>query len=239
MRPEIAQQLVDLNRRFYQSFADSFSETRRRLQPGVARMLAEIPVTASILDLGCGNGELARELDKHGHKGNYLGLDFSAGLLSAARAEAPEFARFMQADLSATDWGEGFGEKQYDFILAFAVLHHIPSKELRLQILEKARALLVPGGSFVHSNWQPLNSERLKARTQPWKAIGLSEADVDEGDYLMDWRRDGQGLRYVHQYGEDELAELAGETDFTAIETFYSDGEGGRLGLYGVWRKVE
>ncbi len=236
MRPEIAQQLVDLNSRFYQSFADSFSETRQRLQPGVARMLAEIPVTASILDLGCGNGELAHELRRRRHSGDYLGLDFSAGLLSAARADAPEFARFKQADLSATDWGQGFGEKQYDFILAFAVLHHIPSKELRLQILEKARALLVPGGIFLHSNWQPLNSERLKARIQPWEAIGLSEADVDTGDYLLDWRRDGQGLRYVHQYGEEELAELAQEADFTVVETFYSDGEGGRLGLYGVWK---
>lgn len=236
MRPEIAQQLVDLNRRFYQSFADSFSETRQRLQPGVARMLAEIPVTASILDLGCGNGELARELGKHGHKGNYLGLDFSAGLLSTARADAPEFARFKQADLSATDWGQRFPEKQYEFIFAFAMLHHIPSKELRLQILEKARALLVPGGSFLHSNWQPMNSKRLKARIQPWEAVGLSEADVDSGDHLLDWRRDGQGLRYVHQYREEELAELAQEADFTVVETFYSDGEGGRLGLYGVWK---
>jgi hypothetical protein len=119
--------------------------------------------------------------------------------------------------------------------LAFATLHHIPGRELRVQILEKVRELLAPGGRFLLSNWQPLNNERLKARIQRWEAVGLSEGDVDEDDNLMDWRRDGQGLRYVHQYSEEELTELAREVGFGVAETFRSDGEGGRLGLYGVW----
>lgn len=234
MRPEVAQQLIELNHRFYQSFADSFSQTRQRLQPGVARLLDTIPATATILDLGCGNGELARTLGWRGHSGDYLGLDFSAGLLEAAREEAPEFAHFQQANLTTADWDEEL-PGQYDLILAFALLHHIPGKELRLQMLEKLRARLAPGGRFMHSNWQPLNSIRLKTRIQPWEKIGLSATDVDEGDYLLDWRRDGQGLRYVHQYVEAELAELAREAGFGVAETYYSDGEGGRLGLYGVW----
>lgn len=232
---EIAQQLIALNRRFYQSFADSFAETRQRLQPGVVRMLAEIPATASILDLGCGNGVQARELGQRGHKGDYLGLDFSAGLLAAARVDAPEFAKFDQADLTAAGWERELPEKKFDIVMAFATLHHIPDKDLRLQILKNIRNLLTPGGRFMHSNWQPLNSERLKTRIQPWEKIGLSADDVDEGDLLMDWRRDGQGLRYVHQYGEEELAELAREAGFKVVETFLSDGEGGKLGLYGVW----
>ena len=239
MKPEVAQQLIELNRRFYQSFADSFSETRLRLQPGVVRLLDTIPAAATILDLGCGNGELARELGRRGHTEDYLGLDFSTGLLKAARKDSPEFAHYQQVDLTAADWEEGLSGKQYDFILAFAMLHHIPGRELRLQILEKVRAYLAPGGRFLHSNWQPMNSARLKARMQPWEAIGLSEADVDEGDYLLDWRRDGQGLRYVHQYGEEDLAELAREVGFIVVETFLSDGDGGKLGLYGVWESVE
>jgi len=38
----------------------------------------------SILELGCGNGELARELATRGHRGPYLGLDFSLPLLREA-----------------------------------------------------------------------------------------------------------------------------------------------------------
>lgn len=239
VKPEVAQQLIELNRRFYQSFAESFSQTRQRLQTGVVRILDTIPANATILDLGCGNGELARDLGQRGHKSNYLGLDFSAGLLAMASADTPDFAKYRQADLSAANWDEKLSGEKYDIILSFATLHHIPSIEMRLKFLEKVKTLMTPNGRFIHSNWQPLNSERLKARLQPWDMINLSEADVDPGDLLMDWRRNGQGLRYVHQYTEEELAELAGATGFKVAQTFYSDGEGGRLGLYGVWESTE
>ncbi|HNT25279.1 MAG TPA: hypothetical protein PKM21_12980, partial [Anaerolineales bacterium] len=57
----------------------------------------------------------------------------------------------------------------------------------------------------------------------------------EPGDYLLDWRQGGRGLRYVHAFGPAELARLAEQTGFVSLESFYSDGEGGRLGLYQVW----
>ncbi|MFN2153536.1 MAG: methyltransferase domain-containing protein, partial [Anaerolineales bacterium] len=145
---------------------------------------------------------------------------------------------FIQADLS-TDWEkqlpQGNSENAHDLIFCFAVLHHIPSQLMRLDILGKIKKLLKPGGHFVHSEWQFLNSERLRARIQPWEQAGLSEADVDPGDYLLDWRRGGFGLRYVHHFSESELCKLAEETGFRVVESFYSDGESGDLGLYQTW----
>jgi 2-polyprenyl-3-methyl-5-hydroxy-6-metoxy-1,4-benzoquinol methylase len=123
---------------------------------------------------------------------------------------------------------------RWSLVTAFAVLHHIPSRELRLGILQTVRQLLKPDGIFIHSNWQFLNSERLKARIQPWEAG--SSWDVDAGDYLLDWRSGGEGLRYVHHFDEAELAELAQASRFDVIDTYYSDGETGNLGLYQVWR---
>jgi (p)ppGpp synthase/HD superfamily hydrolase len=114
-------------------------------------------------------------------------------------------------------------------------LHHIPSVEFRLEILNIVRQLLKPDGLFVHSNWQFLNSEKLRARIQPWEAASISESDIDAGDYLLDWRSDGKGLRYVHHFNEDELQELAAATGFQIKNVFYSDGETGNLGLYQVW----
>ena len=75
MREETTARLLDLNKQFYQNFAQHFAETRRRLQPGVTRILDNLPPQMSVLDLGCGNGELALGLAKHGHNGIYLGLD--------------------------------------------------------------------------------------------------------------------------------------------------------------------
>jgi len=83
-----------------------------------------------------------------------------------------------------------------------------------------------------------LNSDKLKARIQPWERIDLSAADVDPGDALLDWRSGGNGLRYVHHFSEQELSDLAAECGFRVVESFLSDGAGGRLGLYQTWEGI-
>ncbi len=237
MHATTAKQLIALNRRFYQSLADPFSKTRGRLQMGVLKSIEGIDKDARVLDLGCGNGQLALELEGRGHQGPYVGVDFSKELLEIAREKNYDNskARFDLADLSADDWAKDFGEKSFDVIFCFASLHHIPGREMRLQFLRQVRELLSPEGRFTHSNWQFLNSEKLRQRIQDWSKAGLTDADVDAGDHLLDWRSGGEGLRYAHQFSQEELAELAKASGFHVSNTFYSDGATGDLGLYGVW----
>ena len=237
-----ARRLVELNREFYQTFADEFSATRQRIQPGVRHVLAGVQGTEHLLDLGCGNGETARALAAAEFKGSYLGLDFSPALLAIAQ-QGLETARyrFAAADLTQTGrWTAAMGsQEQFDTVLCFATLHHIPAKQARLELVKAVYGLLKPGGRFIHSHWQFLNSEKLKARIQPWESAAIPESAVEAGDYLLDWRgSQGHGLRYVHHASEEELLELAAGGDFEVIETFYADGQGGRLGLYQVWRRI-
>ena len=256
MHSSTAARLIEINRDFYSRFGDSFSATRRRIQPGVRRVLQMLNGDESILDLGCGNGEFARELARQGHRGSYLGVDFSLPLLRDAESQPSGFsARFMQVDITQYSVfsiqlsviGEQLlnmsprrhgDAKNWTLITAFAVLHHIPSAEMRLDILRTVHDLLAKDGKFIHSNWQFLNSEKLKARVKPWEAAAVQDSDVDAGDYLLDWRSGGEGLRYVHQFSESELATMSQETGFEVIDTFYSDGASGDLGLYQVWKVV-
>ena len=267
MNRDTALRLLELNQQFYQSFAGPFSESRRRLQPGVARLLKRIPPEGSVLDLGCGPGTLALELTLSGYRGSYLGLDSSASLLEVTREalrrletsdshdpsrgetgprrlETPDSGAprgtgasfiFRQVDLAEPDWVRALPSRPFDAILAFAVLHHIPGAGARLRLASQVREHLSPEGQFFLSNWQFLESSRLRERIQPWKLAGISPADVEPGDYLLDWRRGGTGLRYVHHFSLEELASLAVEAGFAVEDSFYSDGEGGRLGLYQVW----
>jgi 2-polyprenyl-3-methyl-5-hydroxy-6-metoxy-1,4-benzoquinol methylase len=236
MNSAIARQLVELNRKFYADFGESFSATRQRIQPGVRKIISGLDGTERILDLGCGNGELARTLAQTDFHGSYLGLDFSLPLLADAESQPDHFVvSFREADLAAENWANSLFTNHYSLITAFAVLHHIPGVDMRRGILQKVHGLLEPGGKFIHSNWQFLNSEKLRERIQPWNAANLSAADVDEGDYLLDWRSGGAGLRYAHHFSEQELSQLAAETGFRVIESFLSDGANGKLGLYQIW----
>jgi SAM-dependent methyltransferase len=253
MDSSTAARLIEINREFYGRFGESFSATRRRIQPGVRRVLGMLNGNESILDLGCGNGEFARELAKRGHRGPYLGLDFSVPLLRDAEVQPGQFsARFMQVDLAQlpvfsdqlsvvskqvfqTD-DRTLNTEHFSLITAFAVLHHLPSQKIRLEVLRTVRELLAEDGMFIHSNWQFLNSEKLRGRIKPWDVASISPSDVEAGDYLLDWRSGGEGLRYVHHFSESELAELATATGFRVHDTFYSDGERGDLGLYQVWK---
>ena len=240
MNPATAQRLLALNRQFYTDRGRDFSATRQRLQTGVQRVLDSLRGDETILDLGCGNGELARALSRRNHRGSYLGLDFSLPLLIEAGREDFAFsARFAQADIAhfaPTEYGL-LNTGSWSLITAFAVLHHIPSFDMRLNIAKDVHRLLKSNGLFIHSNWQFLNSPRLKGRIQLWDAIGLTAQDVDRNDYLLDWKRGGLGLRYVHHFDEAELTSLAKASEFEIVESFYSDGENKRLGLYQIWKK--
>jgi tRNA (uracil-5-)-methyltransferase TRM9 len=235
MDAHVAKQLIELNREFYSRFGDSFSATRRRLQPGVMKILASIQDDDSVLDLGCGNGHFLRELIRRGHKAPLLGVDFSLPLLRDAESTPGiEFREVDLTTLSAVS-DQLLVTGHWSLITAFATLHHIPSHEIRLGILQTVKSLLKSDGRFILSNWQFLNSKKLKARIQPWNKTGLLDDDVDEGDYLLDWRSGGEGLRYAHHFSGEELPGLAGQVGMRVSESFLSDGENGRLGLYQIW----
>ena len=251
MNPTTTQALLDLNQRFYTDFGSSFAATRRRIQPGVRRVLVDLPDAPSEtwLDLGCGSGALAAEWLRAGRQSAYLGMDFSSALLDAAQQAVADFPNrqrvsFILHNLAADGWVKALKKPTsgpWAGVLCFAVLHHLPSQTLREQVLRQAAHLLPAGGLFIHSVWQFQHSPKLLARQAAWEQIGLDPEAVEQGDTLIDWRatdsnQNGQtGLRYVHLFDPAELAELARSTGFQITRTFESDGQGGRLGLYQVW----
>lgn len=235
MESKVAQLLLELNHKFYQTFADEFSATRQRIQSGVNRVLGTLPPDANLLDIGCGNGALAQALEENGHLGAYTGLDLSDQLVQIARGLNLPKAEFFVGDIAKPDWHHQLPNASYDYVLCFAVMHHIPGQDLRHSFLEIVRGLLASKGRFIHSNWQFLESPRLRARIQDWELVGLTTEEVDEHDYLLDWRRGGKGLRYVHHYTSAELHALAGKTGFKVNGLFTSDGETDNLGLYQIW----
>lgn len=230
----IAKKLIDLNQKFYNQFGTSFSATRQKLQPGVQRILDSIGKNDSVLDIGCGNGLFLRTLAQRGHQSALLGVDFSLPMLR--EAGSADGVAFQEVELSVLRYQLSMESGKWDVVTMFATLHHIPSNEIRLDILRTVKKLLKPNGKFILSNWQFLNSEKLKLRIQGWEMVGLTNQDVDEHDYLLDWRSGGAGLRYAHHFSANELLELAHQVELRVEAQFLSDGENGKLGLYQIWK---
>ncbi len=238
MEESVRQRLLDLNATFYRAFGRAYAEKRGRLQPGVARLLPRVPPDARVLDAGCGHGLVARALATLGFRGQYVGVEASPSLLRLARERAPAQvqAHFVPGDLSANTWPAA-AAGPFDVLLLFAVLHHLPGREVRRQVLRHLRERAAgPQAWLGLSVWNFRRSTRLRAREQPWERLGLNAAQVEPGDALLDWRHGGQGLRYVHHYLPATLTADLQAAGWQVQEMFLADGEGQRLGLYAVAR---
>ena len=240
MDQSTVERLLRVNRQFYDRFGEAFAATRGRRQPGLQRLLPYLPTAGRLLDVGCGNGRLARLLDDDGRALDYLGVDSSPRLLEIARqgtaALSSVGASFQYIDITIPGWSSALPAASFHAVLLLGVLHHLPGFALRRDVLAALRPLLADGAVVAVSTWQFLNEARLRGKIVPWGEAGLHLPEVDPGDYLLDWRRGGRGLRYCHLVDESELAALARATGFFLADLYFADGRTGKLNLFGVLR---
>jgi len=233
MDAQVVDKLLALNQAFYNEFAAAFSDSRSPSEPGFDRLVRRLRPGDRVLDLGCGQARLARLLPT---SCTYTGVDYAEAMLAigATSHEGPDGnLSLVTADLVRDDWSRDV-IGPFDWIFLRAVLHHIPGYEHRRSVLVRASEVLAPGGHLVVANWQFTRIERLRRRARPWAAIGLDAGDVEPGDYLLDWQRQGYGLRYAHLVDEAETRQLADDAGLHVDELFYADGHTQDLTLYAV-----
>lgn len=235
MRPEIVQKLLALNRQFYEANAADFSQSRQGINPGFARVRELLPHPCPrLLDVGCGNGRFGQYVQQQQTIGEYVGVDFSGGLLEVARVQVA--GAFYGRDL--TDPGcldDDLG--QFEAIVCLAVLHHIPGRDNRVQLLRGMRDRLAVGGRLFLSTWQFATNPRQQRKIRPWSEIGLSPEDVEPGDYLLTWQRGDFAYRYACHIDAAEMIQLAADAGLRMGQQFQSDGREGDLSLYTVLTK--
>lgn len=111
-----------------------------------ARRLAAVPresLSGMILDMGCGTGSLADQVSPS----NYLGVDVDAECLELARERYPGH-RFVLLD----DFRCDRHQRQFDGIVALAVIEHIEDQTAWLQdLLSRLR----PNGQIVMTTPSP------------------------------------------------------------------------------------
>ncbi|MDT0647640.1 methyltransferase domain-containing protein [Zunongwangia sp. F260] len=95
---------------------------------GVQKLLESVPkeITIEIVDVGCGNGAILREIAKWGrknnHKLNLTGIDANPHAIKIAEEISEGFPELRFETLNI--FSEEFKNQQYDIILCTLTLHH-------------------------------------------------------------------------------------------------------------------
>jgi 2-polyprenyl-3-methyl-5-hydroxy-6-metoxy-1,4-benzoquinol methylase len=241
MDEETVERLLALNREFYTAFAGAFAASRPISDPALTSILPYLPQRARVLDVGCGNGRLALLLAQERPGTTYVGVDAVPELVELARVQTDHLTgisvEFHVADVSRPGWGGVISGVLFDCAVALAVLHHIPSFDLRVQVLREIAGLLEPGGHLILSTWQFLDSARLRRKIVDWAEVDVVEESLEPGDYLLDWKREGRGLRYCHLVDLTEVERLAAESGFCVPRTFRAGGREGNLSLFSILKR--
>jgi len=152
----------------------------------------------SLLDYGCGAGDLMRVLAGLGARAAFSGCDVSTGMLAEAAKRWPG-GRGPAPSLAAQDGARTpFADGQFDIATVSAVLHHVPIAERPAVYAELGR-VLKPGGRlyvFEHNPRNPLVRHVIARTLIDENAILLDANEVQSGlldsaryevetDYLM------------------------------------------------------
>jgi SAM-dependent methyltransferase len=153
------------------------------------------------LDLGCGEGRLARDLAALGH--DVTGVDTSSTMLAAAREAAPGMELHL-ADAAELPFADG----SFGLVVAFMSLQDVD--DLGGAIREAAR-VLAPGGRLCYATVHPLNSAGAFAERAAGAPFVIRGSYLDETRTDETFERDGLAMRFVSRHAPletyfDELA---------------------------------
>jgi len=116
------------------------NKRRHRQPPLLAKWIQRLPADARLLDLGCGGGQDAGDLDRRGYR--VMGVDRTSALLTEGRR------RYRSLSLVRADFRFlPFQAKSFDGLWAGASLMHLPKPDARRTLADLYR-LVRPGGLF-------------------------------------------------------------------------------------------
>ncbi len=144
----------------------------RDLSMVIREFLAERNHTCRVVDLGCGDGWMARECLRGTRVARYVGIDTSADAIGRVRASSPAGLDpdSAQIDLHCDDVLTALPELpggQFDLVLSSYCLHHF-SQAQKQDVLRQIRRVLTPDGSFI---WTDLARHSQQTRDTYLKSL--------------------------------------------------------------------
>ena len=148
---------------------------------------------ARVLDLGCGNGELSRDVARAGAH-SVLGIDIERRLVDRASRLSEEDGTADIATFQAVDIAQLDGHARFDMIVSRDTFEHIDGFDVRfariVALLRPGGRLYVGFGPLYHS---PFGGHRRMRMFLPWMHLLLPERAI------LAWVRLFHGSDYTPQ----------------------------------------
>jgi SAM-dependent methyltransferase len=142
------------------------------------------------LDLGCGEGRVARDLKALGHR--VVAVDASPTMVDAARAADPELD-VVQGDAASLPFDDGFA----DLVVAFMSLHDVD--DMSAAVREAAR-VLDAGGRLIAAVVHPFNTAGRFETREPDAPFVIRESYFERRRYKDVIERDGLRMTFESRH---------------------------------------
>jgi len=243
MEPSTIKKLNRLNQEFYQKVASSFDQTRQYSWQGwkqLLPLLQEITQPFRVLDIGCGNARFAKFLEDNQFKFSYHGVDSSSELLEVASSSLKELDiefQLNQFDVLEDLLNDSLTTKltqKYDLVVAFGLLHHLPSFNLRQKLFKNISHFLANKQSLAAiTAWQFAADKRFENKYADPSKINLPKDQLEKNDYILGWQDHPTAFRYCHFVDDEEIKKLSQNLEnLKLIDNFLADGKSNQLNRY-------
>lgn len=230
MDKEYAEFLLEKTRRDYNLIAREFAMKREEGWEETNFLLDNyLKPGDKILDLGCGHGRYFPLFRKKNVQ--YFGIDSSEELINIAKENYPA-GSFQVGEALNLPFSDNFFNKIY----SIAVLHHLPSDELRLKFLKEAKRVLGAGGLLILTVWKFHEKKEIFLLFKYTILKFLGKTKLDFKDILEPWAK--QVDRYYHWFSEKELRRLVERAGFIIRESgIIENRKGNRQNIYLIAEK--
>lgn len=249
MRDETYQKLREINNRFYDEHAYSFSETRKSAWTGWESCASHIEAQLGleklrVLDLAGGNLRFEKFLLMRFPETVWelYAVDNAIKLVPDLDGVRVQYLDILEALSSGKNLNEQIEAPLVDIAVSFGFMHHIPSFEHRAAVLQSLVDACKAGSLIFVSFWQFLSNPKMRAKAEITHARGLQEfdlPDLNENDFLLGWKHDKSIYRYCHNFEQAEIDELAAlvssQTEY--LDSFVADGKDNAMNNYLVLKK--
>lgn len=205
----------------YSKIAPHFSQTRHKPWPLISKFLLSLPAGSIGIDVGCGNGK-------------YMDVNPAIWILGSDRSE--ELARIAKTEKGGHRFADAIvGDAldlphqagRFDFAICIAVIHHLSTRERRIEGIRALLDILVPDGG---------DREPGRALIYVWaleqKSSRRGWDEGDKQDVMVPWvmkrreKNEGQANeqtfnRYYHLYRAGELEEDVVQAEGRVLDSGY------------------